>query len=146
MTYRLHTRLGFRVSRLARLMQARHEAALAEDGLTRLGAAVLGGVGDEGVSAPSELAAYVGITRPAMSRLLRGLETRGFISRAPGDGDGRQTCVLLTPKGEAALTRARAAGDALQAHFAAKLSPDALSALTAALALLAADEPDPTDF
>ena len=146
MTYRLHNRLGYRVSRLARLMEARHEAALAGDGLTRLGASVLGGVGDEGVTTPSELAAYVGITRPAMSRLLRGLEARGFIARAATDGDGRQTRVALTPQGQAALTRVRAASDALQAHFAAKLRADELSFLTQTLARLAAGEPDPTDF
>lgn len=145
-SYRLHGRLGFRVSRLARLMQARHEAAL-PPGLTRLGAAVLGGVGDEGVVTPSDLAAYVGITRPAMSRLLRGLEAKGFIARAAAGGeDGRQTAVALTPRGAAALAEVRRASDALQAHFAAKLTPEDLAALTRALAMLAEGEPDPTDF
>jgi len=146
MGYRLHARLGFRVSRLARLMQARHEAALAPEGLTRLGAAVLGGIGDEAVCTPSALAEYVGITRPALSRLLRGLEGRGLIHRAPGGDDGRQTQVALSPQGEAALRRVRLAGEALQAHFAAKLSPEALTQVTEALALLAAGEADPSDF
>lgn len=143
--YRLHGRLGFRVSRLARLMQARHEAVLPA-GLTRLGAAVLGGVGDEDVDTPSALAAYVGITRPAMSRLLRGLEARGFVARAAAGGDGRQTQVVLTPTGTAALAEVRRAADALQAHFAAKLTPGDLAVLTRALARLAEGEPDPTDF
>ncbi len=144
--FRLHNRLGFRVSRLARLMQARQEAALAPDGLTRLGAAVLMGVGDEGVATPSDLAAYVGITRPAMSRLLRGLEARNLIARAPDDDDARQTNVVLTGAGQAALVRVRAASDALQAHFAAKIGADDLRVLTGALARLTEGEPDPTDF
>ena len=144
-SYRLHHRLGFSVSRLARLMQVRHEAAL-PPGLTRLGAMVLGGVGTEGVATPSDLAAYVGITRPAMSRLLRGLEAKGFIARAPGDADGRQTWVALTDQGTTALAEVRRAADALQAHFAAKLSPEDLATFTAALARLAEGEPDPTDF
>ena len=143
--YRLHNRLGYRVSRLARLMQARHEAALPK-GLTRLGATVLAGVGDEGVATPSDLAAYVGITRPAMSRLLKGLEAKGLIARAPGGTDGRQTAVALTAPGQAILAQVRAASDALQAHFAAKLSDDDLTCLTQALARLAEGEPDPTDF
>lgn len=143
--YRLHRRLGFRVSRLARLMQARHEAALPR-GLTRLGAAVLTGVGDEAVTTPSGLAAYVGITRPAMSRLLRGLEARGLIRRAPGGEDGRQTQVVLTAEGGAALAVVRRAADALQAHFAAKLTAGDLATLTDALARLAEGEPDPTGF
>ncbi|MCB1361908.1 MAG: MarR family transcriptional regulator [Rhodobacteraceae bacterium] len=143
--YRLHNRLGYRVSRLARLMQARHEAALPK-GLTRLGATVLAGLGDEGVTTPSDLAAYVGITRPAMSRLLKGLEGKGLIARAPAGSDGRQTEVALTDAGLGALAQVRVASDALQAHFAAKLSPDDLTHLTRTLARLAEGEPDPTDF
>lgn len=144
--YRLHQRLGFRVSRLARIVQARLEADLAADGLTRLGAAVLGGVGDEGVTTPSALADYVGITRPALSRLLRGLEARGMIARASASGDGRQTEVALTPEGAAVLARVRVASDAVQAHFAAKLSPEELIRVTDALRRLAEGEPDPTAF
>ena len=144
--YRLHERLGFRVSRLARLLQVRHEAALSADGLTRLGAAALMGVGVEGVGTPSDLASYLGITRPAMSRLLRGLEGKGFVLRAPASGDGRQTAVVLTAAGQDVLLRVRAASDALQAHFAAKLTPDDLALLTDALSRLAEGEPDPTNF
>lgn len=148
--YRLHQRLGFRVSRLARIIQTRLEADLAADGLTRLGAAVLGGVGDEGVTTPSALAEYVGITRPALSRLLRGLEARGLIVRtaAGGDtgGDGRQTDVALTARGVVALARVRVASDALQAHFAAKLSPEEMKLVTDALSRLAEGEPDLTAF
>ena len=54
--------------------------------------------------------------------------------------------MLLSPQGEAALRRVRLAGEALQAHFAAKLSPEALTHVTEALALLAAGEADPSDF
>ncbi len=143
--YRLHHRLGFRVSRLARLMQARHESAL-PPGLTRLGAAVLGGVGDEGIATPSDIAAYVGITRPAMSRLLSGLERKGLVARVPTGGDGRQIHVVLTESGTLALAEVRRAAESLQAHFAAKLTPAELAMLTAALARLAEGEPDPTDF
>ncbi|MCB1409127.1 MAG: winged helix-turn-helix transcriptional regulator, partial [Rhodobacteraceae bacterium] len=115
-------------------------------GLTRLGATVLAGLGDEGVTTPSDLAAYVGITRPAMSRLLKGLEGKGLIARAPAGSDGRQTEVALTDAGQGALAQVRVASDALQAHFAAKLSPDDLTHLTRTLARLAEGEPDPTDF
>ncbi|MCB1394744.1 MAG: MarR family transcriptional regulator [Rhodobacter sp.] len=140
-------RLGQRVSRLARIMQVRLEGDLAPLGLTRLGALVLSGIGDDGLIAPSELADHAGITRPALSRLLRGLEERGLITRTAGQAeDGRQTAVALTPEGAAALVRVRAAFDALQDHFTAKLTPEALAALSAMLDTLAAGEPAPTAY
>lgn len=140
-------RLGQRVSRLARIMQVQLEGDLAPPGLTRLGALVLSGIGDEGLCTPSDLADHAGITRPALSRLLRGLEHRGLITRSPGQaGDGRQTAVALTPEGTAALVRVRAAFDAVQDHFAAKLTPEVLVALAATLDTLAAGEPAPTAY
>jgi DNA-binding MarR family transcriptional regulator len=48
------------------------------------------------VRTPSELADYIGITRPAASRLLKRMEARGFVTRASGDGDGRSVDLGLT--------------------------------------------------
>lgn len=143
----LSLRLGNRVSRLARIMQSRLEKGLAPTGLTRLAALVLSGIGDDGLCRPSDLAAHVGITRPALSRILRGLEARGLVVRIPAEhGDGRQTVVVLTQDGVRTLGIVRTAFDALQAHFAAKLTPDALVLLADALDTLAADEPAPTAY
>ena len=75
--FQLHQRLGYKVSRLSRIMQSRLERLIAEQGLTRLMWCVLTGIGDEGVSTPSELADYIGITRPATSRLLREMGGQG---------------------------------------------------------------------
>ena len=138
--YHLHTRLGFRVSRLAQIMQSRLETQLAPLGLTRLSWCVLTGVADEGITAPSDLAAYIGITRPTMSRLLRGLEARDYVMRKAGPGDGRAVQLALTPKGFAAHRAARACVDAEGAHFAAKLTPAQHAALMRAIALLDAGE------
>jgi MarR family transcriptional regulator for hemolysin len=132
----LRNRLGFRVSRLAQIMQSRLEGLLAPLGLTRLMWCALTGIEDEGVTAPSDLAAYIGITRPTMSRLLRGLEARGYVMRGPGQGDGRGVALSLTPVGRAAHQVARRHVDTEATHFAAKLTATQHAALMAAIALL----------
>jgi MarR family transcriptional regulator, transcriptional regulator for hemolysin len=146
--YRLHQRLGYRASRLARIMQNRLEALIAEHGLTRLMWCVLTGVGEEGVRTPSELADYVGVTRPAMSRLLRVLEDKAMLRRINGGSrDGRAVRIELTPLGEEVTRRTRIAVDRLNAHFTAKLPSDHLAAVLSGLEILAAGEDaELTDF
>lgn len=141
--YLLHRRLGWRVSRLARILQARLEAVLAPEGLTRLMWVVLCGLGEDGVETPSEMADYIGITRASTSRLLTTMAGSGLIVRnGPAGPDGRQVALALTDRGRAILTRYRPQADALNAHFMAKLTPDQARVLMEALALLAAGEGD----
>ena len=140
-TYLLHQRLGWRVSRLARILQARLEAILADEGLTRLMWVVLCGLGEDGIETPSELAEYIGITRASTSRLLTTLERRALIRRHGAQSpDGRQVALALTDKGRAILTRYRPEADAMSAHFLSKLGPGQADALMDALALLAQGE------
>jgi MarR family transcriptional regulator, transcriptional regulator for hemolysin len=142
-SYLLHQRLGWRVSRLARIMQARLEAVLADEGLTRLMWVVLRGLGDDGVETPSEMAAYIGITRASTSRLLTTMEARGLIRRDNPQGpDGRQVALALTDRGRALLARYRPAADAVTAHFLTKLDPEEARILMQALATLAEGEGD----
>ena len=138
--YRLHDRLGYRVSRLARIMQTRLEAVLAEENLTRMSWLVLSGIGEDDVRSPSQLAEYIGITRPAASRLLRRMEGRGFVQRQNGEGDGRSVGLALTETGQAVLQRARPRVDAMTAHFAAKLDGATYAAMMDGLARLAEGE------
>lgn len=139
----LHRRLGWRVSRLARIMQTRLEAVLAEEGLTRLMWVVLRALAEDGVRTPSQMAGHIGITRPATSRLLSTMQARGLIRRVGRNGsDGRQVALDLTPRGHDILTRYRPAADAVTAHFLAKLTPDQTRGLMDALALLAEGEGD----
>ena len=146
--YRLHKRLGYRASRLARIMQNRLETALSEHGLTRLMWCVMTGVGEEGVQTPSELADYVGVTRPTISRLLKTLETKGMLARHNGSArDGRSVRIALTPQGQAITGGMRGVVDQINAHFTAKLEPEHLAAVLSGLELLAAgEEQSLTDF
>jgi MarR family transcriptional regulator, transcriptional regulator for hemolysin len=138
--YELHKRLGYRVSRLSRIMQSRLERMIAEQGLTRLMWCVLTGVGEESVATPSELADYIGITRPATSRLLREMEARGMVSRNGNDADGRGKTVALTPLGRQLLEAARPSVEDVNAHFTSKLEPEELATLHACIARLVAGE------
>lgn len=61
-----------------------------------------------GESAPSELAARLGLQRSNLSTALRGLEAKGFITRVPGAGDGRGVVVRPTEKSVQNLARLRA--------------------------------------
>jgi DNA-binding MarR family transcriptional regulator len=139
--YLLHQRLGWRVSRLARIMQSRLEDVLAEEKLTRLMWVVLCGLGEDGIESPSDLADYIGITRASTSRLLTTLEQRGLIFRSdPGGPDGRQVALALTEIGRDILVRYRPAADALTEHFMAKLSPEQARILMDSLSALAEGE------
>lgn len=136
----LHARLSYRVTRAARIMQARVEAVLAPDRLTRMMWLVLTGLGEDGVTTPSDLAAYIGITRPATSRLLARMEGAGLVLRAGSAADGRSVTLALTGRGQAVLVRLRPQVDAVLARFAAKLDPAALAALIDSLGRLAEAE------
>jgi DNA-binding MarR family transcriptional regulator len=136
----LHQRLSYRVSRLARIMQARVEAVLAPEGLTRMMWLVLTGLGEDGVTTPSDLADYIGITRPATSRLLARMEGAGFVVRSGSAADGRSVSVALTDRGREVLARLRPQVDAVLARFTAKLDPAALAVLIDRLGRLAEAE------
>jgi len=66
---------------------------------------------ESGVSAPSELAEELDVTRPAVAQILRRLEGRGLITRRSHGDDGRRSVLSVTARGRAlidAVTRERA--------------------------------------
>jgi len=138
--YRLHQRHGYKVSRLARLMEARLEGMIGELGITRMMWCVLSGVGLEDVKTPSDLARYIGIARPTVSRVLRDMEERGLICRNGAERDGRAVEIVLTPAGEEALRRCHPLVDRLNAHFADKINASELTMLLGHLDALAEGE------
>jgi DNA-binding MarR family transcriptional regulator len=119
--YTLHNRIGFKVTRLARLMEARLEKQIGEHGVTRLMWCVLRGVGMEGVTTPSALASYICIARPAISRLLKSMEKKGLLVRNGTDGDARFTAVHLTAEGKRKMELCHVLVKELNEHFSEKL-------------------------
>ncbi len=67
----------------------------------------------------SELAGYIGLTLPSMSRLIDGLVGRKLVARTAHSSDRRRICLSLTPLGREEL---RAAHRFTERYLAAKMS------------------------
>src|SRR5947199_10548466 len=79
------------------------------DGLTLSQLRALG-YADRHPGAPlSDLAAHAGVSLPAASQLVDGLERDGLLKRAPAASDRRRVALTLTARGRKALALARAA-------------------------------------
>jgi DNA-binding MarR family transcriptional regulator len=77
-----------------------------------------------------------------VSRAVKALETRRFLSRRTVDADRRQEVLALTPAGAAAYRLLAAKARAYDAALAARLPPEDLAALHRVLrALSALDQP-----
>ena len=141
--YRLHQRLGYRVTRLSRIMQAALEAELAPHNLTRLMWVVLYGIATDRIETPSQLASYLGVTRPSISRVVHKLQAVGLIDRIERDGpDARTVRLVPTEAGRQLVETLQPRVDAHNAHFSGKLTPEELALLMSALERLCAGERD----
>ena len=80
-------------------------------------------MGNEGLTQPSDIAAFIGIDRTACSRALRQMEADGLIARGGGDGDRRTTRVTLSERGRQLLADGTPLAEANNAAMAAKLTP-----------------------
>ncbi|MBO6509395.1 MAG: MarR family transcriptional regulator [Roseibium sp.] len=85
---------------------------------------VLRGVGMENVKTPSELADYICIARPAISRLLRTMEERGLLERSGIHDDKRYRDIALTELGVEKMKACHVLVRELNDHFAGKLDPE----------------------
>lgn len=138
--YRLHSRLGYRLSRLSRMMQAQLESDLAPHGMTRLKWCALSGVALEGLASPSDLAKHIGITRPATSRLLKAMEKERLIARALAPEDGRTREIQVTDLGHEKVAVCWPLVDRNDRHFVSKLAAEDLVQLFLALDALTRGE------
>jgi len=138
--YRLHDSLGYNLSLAARLQERRLDDGLRTLALTRTSWCILLAVGVEGLSGPSDIAAFVGIDRTATSRTLRQMEQAGLIERAGGQKDGRKRAVVLTPQGETRLRQGAPLARANNEIQAAKLTDAEVQELTRLLRKLSEGE------
>jgi len=138
--FTLHNRVGFKVTRLARIMEARLEKQLSVHGVTRLMWCVLRGVGMEEVNTPSGLAEYICIARPAISRLLKSMEERGFVERSGINDDKRFTEVMLTELGEEKMKTCHVLVRELNDHFASKIDERSYEMLMEAIDIMTDEE------
>jgi len=84
-----------------------------------------------------ELASAEKVQPPSMTRIVNGLEQRGFVARRPDPRDGRQCLVTLTPAGREVLLANRRRRDEWLTVRIAELDPGERDMLRQAVAILA---------
>src|SRR5690349_20435406 len=103
------------------------------DGLSLTAAATLTTLERSGPSRLTALAAYEGVTQPAMTQLVDRLQGMGLLERTPDPSDGRVVRVRITGAGRTLLARRRAVRAERVAELLVRLSPGDQALLTAAL-------------
>ena len=83
-----------------------------------------------------ELAATEKVQPPSMTRIVNGLEERGYLARRPDPRDGRQCLVTLTPAGREVLLANRRRRDEWLTVRVAELDPAEREVLRQAVAIL----------
>lgn len=125
---------------------------LREFGVTEQQWRVLRALADRGALDPSSVAAFAILRAPSLTRILRELEDRELIVRAPDPTDGRRAIVNISPRGSEivylTLTQTRLWADRYAQAFGAErfqAFSDELSLLTQTILQVTADErmPDP---
>ena len=84
----------------------------------------------------TDLAEYIGVSLPSMSKLVDTLTYRGYIDRKPDPGDRRRVRLELTEAGQSVLSSAREAVKGAFAKRLAQLGPADLDCATRGLRLL----------
>ncbi|MHC1710770.1 MAG: MarR family winged helix-turn-helix transcriptional regulator [Solidesulfovibrio sp.] len=84
----------------------------------------------------TDLAEYIGVSLPSMSKLVDTLTSRGLIERSPDAADRRRVRLGLTEEGGAILATAREAVKASFAKRLALLGPQEIETITASMRLL----------
>ena len=103
------------------------------NGLSLTAAATLATLERSGPCRLTALAAYEGVTQPAMTQLVDRLQGMGLLQRVPDPADGRVVQVRITDEGRALLAQRRAVRAERVGELLARLSPGEQALLTAAL-------------
>lgn len=108
-------------------------ASLEARGVTAAEWVVLRELYGEAAAAPSAIAARLGLTRGAVSKLVDRLEGKGLVARTAGAGDRRYQSLALTPAGRALVPKLAALADANDAAFFGHLKPAERAAIESAM-------------
>ncbi len=134
-------RLRVAIARVSRRLR-RHELA----GLTPTQLSALATVERYGPMRLGDLAAAEGIAPSTLTRLVTVLEERGYVERCAVPGDARASTLAITQQGHAVLERIRDESTSVLADQLRALTPEQLTALSAALpALERLADADPRD-
>jgi DNA-binding MarR family transcriptional regulator len=109
--------------RAAHAMTAIYDEALAPSGLKITMFRVVRRLSEAGEPTITELAAIVDLDRSSLGRNLKVLERDGYVALGGGE-DERSKVVRLTPKGKAALAKAKPLWLGVQRRMKARLSTE----------------------
>jgi len=140
--YDLHAGPGYRLTLVARKNQQFFETKLNQLGLTRQMWAILIAVGSHNICLPGGISQYIGVNRTSVSRSLRQMERKGFLTRSCGTGDKRTTKVILTATGQKALAASLPMAQAAQDNLRNRLSEREIEQLSTLLDKLLAGDTD----
>lgn len=126
-------RLGFLLHYLGGLVTQRLEEALAEQGYSHSEYLVLLCMYQEQWVTHFALIRYLGLTKGAISKVLRGLERAGLVERRLIAGSRRRQRLSLTAQGEALVQRLAGLAEANDEHYLRHLQPGQQRALVDAL-------------
>ena len=87
-------------------------------------------------SSLSAAADFIGLSLPAMSRLVEGLVDKGMLKRRPCPDDRRHVKLSVTSSGEAAITESRQLAQEKLAEVVAQLSRDQQRTVVGSMQLL----------
>ncbi len=104
---RLYARPGFLLRRAHQISAAVFEEECRELALTPAQFGVLTVLNSHPGLGQSSLARALGFDKVTVLRVLRGLESRGYVARTPAPDNKRNICVSLTRKGSAVLVEAQ---------------------------------------
>lgn len=115
-------------------------------GMLRTEWRVLAHLGRYGEMTARDICVRADLHKTKVSRAVKALESRRFLTRRTVEADRRQEVLGLTPSGAAAFRHLAAEAQAYDAALAARLSPDDLAALRRALRSLSTqDRSSPQD-
>lgn len=134
----LQSHLGYWLRLVSNHASHRFARALADEGVSAAEWVLMRDLYDAGAVAPSVLAARLGLTRGAITKLVDRLRAKRLVVRASGLGDGRFQTIALTGGGARMVPHLAAIADANDAAVFGHLSPRARTALEATLRDIAA--------
>lgn len=100
---------------------------------------------DEQGATVAELARRMGVTRQTAHQAVQGLVAAGLLDRTPDPASARQLLIRRTPRGNRAHDQAQRVLRTLEQHLAARIGPDAATALRTALELPWGPPPGPPE-
>ena len=139
---RLYARPGFLLRRAHQISAGVFEDECKELGLTPAQFGVLTVLQAHPGLGQSSLARALGFDKVTVLRVLRGLQTRGLVTRCPAETNRRNMVVALTPAGEDVLAQAQKPAERAYKRLMAPLDRDQQEQLLQLLQLLTGELED----